>query len=69
MKATLRLLIGAAAAVLGAIAPPAFAADPAAPPPQPLLAIDQKLPDSIELGAPFPIEIVVRNSGGAPPRE
>ncbi len=66
MKATLRLLIGAAAAVLGAIAPPAFAADPAAPAPQPLLAIDQKLPDSIELGAPFPIEIVVRNSGGAP---
>ena len=54
MKATLRLLIGAAAAVLGAIAPPAFAADPAAPPPQPLLAIDQKLPDSIELGAAVP---------------
>ncbi len=66
MTATLRILVGATAAVCAAIPPLAFAADPAAQAPQPLLEIDQKMPDSIEAGAPFLVEVAIRNAGGAP---
>ncbi len=69
MKTTLRLLVGATAAICAATTPPALAADPAAPAAQPLLEIDQKMPDNIEAGAPFFIEVVVRNAGGAPAEE
>ncbi|HVS35579.1 MAG TPA: hypothetical protein VMS17_08355 [Gemmataceae bacterium] len=63
MKAMLRLILGAAA-LAGGAASCAWGADPQGTP-QPLLEIDQKMPDAIEPGAPFLVEITVRNSGSA----
>jgi uncharacterized repeat protein (TIGR01451 family) len=33
---------------------------------QPVVEVEQKMPESIEAGSPFPVEIVVRNAGTAP---
>ena len=67
MKAMLRLFLGAAVTTACALgAPAAPAADLSGQRPQPILEINQKLPDSIEPGAPFLVEIVVRNAGAAP---
>jgi uncharacterized repeat protein (TIGR01451 family) len=64
MKATLRLLVCATACALAT--PRAFPADPAPPRPQPFLEIEQKMPENVEPGAPFVVEVVVRNTGSAP---
>jgi uncharacterized repeat protein (TIGR01451 family) len=66
MKATLRTLVYASLFLAYAHFPSwAYPADSLAPRRQPSLVIDQKMPESIEPGMEFQIDVVVRNTGDA----
>lgn len=66
MKAMVRTIVGVSLVLICAGTPaPASSAEPAPARAQPYLVIDQKMPESIEPGAPFFIDVVVRNSGDA----
>jgi uncharacterized repeat protein (TIGR01451 family) len=70
MKATLQTLVVASLFLAYAhFTSPAYSAGSLAPRPQPSLVIDQKMPESIEPGAEFSIDVVVRNTGDAPADE